>query len=267
MHRSQTLVLCLLVTILFTSCTAPPPSDSAARDAMGDMVGGLVVIDCHSGRTLTHGPEFVQRPLPPCSTFKIVNALIGLETGVLAQADQPFYQWDGVERFVPAWNRDLTLREAFAVSCVPAFQNLARQIGPQRMQQWIDRIGYGNGDLSAGIDVFWLPAKGRQTLLITPMEQAAWMRRVAVGDVPFSAHAQAELKKLMLVLETPRGRLYGKTGSGTLEPGETGLGWFVGYVQGEGRTYAFACVGEGQGVMGKDARAVVEAFFKSRGSL
>ena len=56
------------------------------------------------------------------------------------------------------------------MSCVPAFQALAHRIGPQTMQRWLDRLGYGDRDLSAGIDVFWLPAPGRKTLLISPYE-------------------------------------------------------------------------------------------------
>lgn len=62
--------------------------------------------------------------------------------------------------------------------CVPAFQALARQIGPERMQSWIAKLGYGDRDTSAGIDVFWLPAKGRNTILISPVEQAQLMHRL-----------------------------------------------------------------------------------------
>ena len=110
--------------------------------------------------------------MAPCSTFKIWNTLIGIESGIISSPDQPFYQWDGEKRSISAWNRDLTLREAFQASCVPAFQNLARQIESERMQYWLDRIEYGDRDTSAGIDVFWLPSKGRKTILISPTEQA-----------------------------------------------------------------------------------------------
>ena len=111
---------------------------------------------------------------------------IGLEEGLVASPEQSFYEWDGVERSIPAWNQDLSLREAFQASCVPAFQQLARRIGPDRMQKWIEKIGYGNRDISAGIDVFWLPAKGRQTILISPKEQARLIQRIIAGDVPMS---------------------------------------------------------------------------------
>jgi len=238
-----------------------------AKKAFGELEGALVVIECSSGHASTYRPDVAKLPLPPCSTFKIVNALIGLETGVISSPDEPFYRWDGVERSVATWNRDLTFREAFESSCVPAFQNLARQIGPERMQNWVDEIAYGNRDISAGIDVFWLPSKGRAPILVSPVEQAELMRNIISGEAPFSKTSLATLKKLMFIKKTDAGILYGKTGSGTDDDGAYVLGWFVGYVESHGKTYAFACVARGQKVMSKNARVIVESVFEEHGLL
>src|SRR5690606_9996647 len=62
----------------------------------------------------------------PASTFKILNALIALETGV-APDDQLVIPWDSVERRIPAWNKDMNMREAFEVSNVPYFREIARR--------------------------------------------------------------------------------------------------------------------------------------------
>ena len=266
MKIHKTIIICgMLAAPLLTACRTTRISQLSAKEAFGGLTGALVVIECASGQTTTYRPDAADTPLPPCSTFKIVNALIGLETGIIVSPDESFYQWDGVERSIPAWNRDLTLREAFQASCVPAFQQLARQIGPERMQSWIDKIGYGNQDISAGIDVFWLPSKGRNTILISAAEQAKLMQRIVAGEVPFSKQTLAVLKKLMFISETGKGRLYGKTGSGTDENGTFVLGWFVGYVESKGKTYAFACTVQGEGVMSKDARATVENLLKKQG--
>src|SRR5690242_15510637 len=64
----------------------------------------------------------------PASTFKIVNALIGLETGVVRDS-ATIIPWDHVVRKIPEWNQDLKMYEAFTYSCVPWFQELARRIG------------------------------------------------------------------------------------------------------------------------------------------
>lgn len=268
MKRHTTIILSgVLAAMLLTSCRTSRISESTAREAFGGPGGALVVIECSSGHTTVYRPNVAKTPLPPCSTFKIVNALIGLEVGVIASPDEQFFRWDGVERSIPGWNRDLTLREAFQASCVPAFQNLARQIGPQRMQSWIDKAGYGNRDISAGIDVFWLPSKGRNTILISPAQQAELLRRIVSGKVPFSSTSLAVLKKLMYIKQTDQGVLYGKTGSGTDEHGAFVLGWFVGYVESNGETYAFACAAQGQNVMSKNARTIVEDVLEKQGLL
>ena len=263
MKRYTTILLCgILCAALLTSCRTFPIAGSTAKQAFGGLEGALVVIDCSNDRTTTYRPDAAKLPLPPCSTFKIVNSLIGLETGIVSSPNDHFYKWDGIARSFAAWNRDLTFREAFEVSCVPAFQSLAREIGPERMQSWISKIGYGNHDISAGIDVFWLPSIGRHTIMISPAQQAEIMRRIVSGEVPFSKASRDTLKKLMFIKKTDRGTLYGKTGSGTGDTGSFVLGWFIGYVESNGKTYAFACVAQGENVMSKDARDIVEKCFE-----
>lgn len=237
-----------------------PLPETTLQAAIGDRDATFVLIDCTTSGRSVFRPERARQPLGPCSTFKIWNTLIGLEQGVLTSPAQDFWKWDGQKRFLPDWNRDLTLREAFQVSCVPAYQQLARQIGADAMQRWLDRIGYGDRQTSAGLDVFWLPAKGRATILITAEQQAALLVRLVKGELPFSARSQAVLKEVMRVKTTDRGTLYGKTGSGTDDSGAYNLGWFVGYVESGGQTYAFAMNTRGSGLSGKDARTMVEAI-------
>lgn len=241
--------------------------ESVVSGAFAGRKGALVLIDCASDATSDFRPEASSEKLAPCSTFKIWNTLIGIETGVIKSADEAFYKWDGETRAIPEWNKDLTLKEAFQASCVPAFQNLARRIGSVRMQGWLDRIGYGDRNMSAGADAFWLPAKGRKTILITPGEQARLMCRLVTGKLPFSEHSLTVLREVMTCRKTDRGVLYGKTGSGADDNGTYNLGWFVGFVESGGRTQAFACAVKGEGVQGRDARAIVERVLEARGLL
>ena len=135
------------------------------------------------------------------------------------------------------------------------------------MQKWLHKLEYGNGNISASIDVFWLPSKGRETIMISPVEQAELMRRIISGNTPFSPSSLATLKELMFVKKTDRGSIYGKTGAGTDDKGTFVLGWFVGYVEHKGKTYAFACVAQGKNVMSKQARAIVEQVLQKEGIL
>jgi beta-lactamase class D len=97
----------------------------------------------------------------PASTFKIPNALIGLERGVLAGADATL-KWDGVERGgSPEWNRDHSLASALRDSTVWFFQEVARRIGPEAMQASLRAFAYGNADIGGGLDSFWLKGQMR----------------------------------------------------------------------------------------------------------
>jgi beta-lactamase class D len=260
------LALLLTMTSLIQGGIFPIP-ESSFQSAFAGREGTFVLIDCASQSNCTFHPQTAAKPLPPCSTFKIWNTLIGLESGLISSPDEPFYQWDGEERSIPDWNRNLTLKEAFQVSCVPAYQNLARRIGAESMRSWLEKIDYGDRNLSAGTDVFWLPAPGRKTILISPNQQAELIRKLATGKLPFSATSQAVLKSIMVVKRTDRGVLYGKTGSGGDGSGKYNLGWFVGYVECRGQVFVFACVVMGEDTMGKDARVIVESVLKGSGHL
>src|SRR6202000_3273273 len=90
----------------------------------------------------------------PASTFKIFNSVVALETAI-APDDQLVIKWDGVPRR-PEWDKDMTMHEAFKVSCVPYYQEIARRIGPARMQHYLDTVKYGNMVMAGSIDNFWL---------------------------------------------------------------------------------------------------------------
>lgn len=258
----------IALCICSASAELPLSPDSAAA-AFAGRSGACIVLDCASEDAFRYRPELLTQRLTPCSTFKIWNTLIALECGLLSAADEPFYRWDGEKRFLADWNRDLTLKEAFRVSCVPAFQQLAITIGAERMQLWIDSLGYGDRDLSSGIDIFWLPRDGKKSILISPEEQALLLRRMVKGELPFSNASLGVLKQIMLVKETDRGRYYGKTGTGNGIYGDSkqDLGWFVGFVESGSLRCSFACILGGTAVTGRDARDIVEKILVGAGLL
>lgn len=228
----------------------------------------LVMYNRATRKTTNINPTRSSRRLPPCSTFKIYNTLIGLELGLLKGADEPWYKWDGVNRDIEGWNRDLTLREAFQASAVPAFQILARQIGFERMKGYVDRISYGSMDIASGIDIFWLPRAGKTSIMISADEQVALLNNLLDGKLPFSQKSISILKDIMQVYKTEKGTLYGKTGSGTGPDGKWNLGWFVGFLETNGTAYVFVCnITDGENPSGKVARAIVENVLKSQGLL
>ena len=94
------------------------------------------------------------------ATFKVANALIGLEVGSLNDELEVF-RWDGKPKPVGLWERDHDLGSGMAYSVVWMFQEIARRTGRERMREWLGRLEYGNRDTSGGIDLFWLRAGAR----------------------------------------------------------------------------------------------------------
>ena len=196
--------------------------------------GGFMLFDRNADRFTVFRPEECRRRLSPASTFKILNSLIGLESGVIR--DEHFViPWDSVRRNVESWNRDHDLASAVANSVVPYYQELARRVGRARMSAYIDSTKYGNNDASGPIDRFWLGG----TLLISAEEQMGFLRRLYDGNLPFSSRSMDIVKEILILERTGTYVLRGKTGFAEDRSG-VAVGWFVGYVERSGDVYFFA---------------------------
>ena len=189
--------------------------------------------------TFYNKSRFTDSSYLPASTFKIVNSLIGLQTGVIS-TDSMVIKWDGVKRSVDAWNKDLTMYEAFRVSAVPYYQEVARRIGKDRMEYWMDTVNYGAGPkdtafrIRTAIDTFWLD----NTLKITPDEELGLVKMLYFDQLPFFKVYQEKVKNAMLFENTTQYRLAYKTGWGKKENGNH-LAWIVGWVEENNHPYFF----------------------------
>lgn len=159
----------------------------------------------------------------PASTFKIFNSLVALETAV-APDEQLVIKWDGVPR-KPEWDKDMNMREAFKVSCVPYYQEIARRIGRSQMQFYLDTVKYGNMKIGDSVDKFWLD----NSLQISADEQVGFIRSMYFYELPFSERSQRIVRSMMLQEETADYKLYYKTGTGVL-PGKH-IYWVTGFVE------------------------------------
>lgn len=197
-------------------------------------LGCFVLFDALAESYSVWNAERAQTDFLPASTFKIPNSLIALETGVVPDLDTVI-PWDGIERPFKQWNCDHTLGSALRNSVVPVYQEIARRVGETRMQEWVDRLDYGNRDIRGGIDVFWLEGG----LRITALEQIRFLRRLHAGELPFSSASQAFVRQILLNEETDLYRLYAKTGFALrVSPG---VAWWVGWVDRGEQTWLFAC--------------------------
>jgi beta-lactamase class D len=101
----------------------------------------------------------------------------------------------------------------------------------------MDRFGYGNRNISGGIDQFWLTGE----LRISAEEQVDFLRRFYFGKLEVSERTTRTVKELLVLEQTPQYRLSGKTGwAGFGDPSVPEIGWFVGYLEQGERVHFFA---------------------------
>ena len=177
--------------------------------------------------------RFRDSSFTPASTFKIVNSLIGIQTGVISNENMVI-KWDSVKRSREEWNKDLTMEQAFKVSSVPYFQEVARRIGRDTMKKWIDSLGYGNKNISGPIDSFWL----NNHLKITPDEELGLVKKLYFNQLPFYDRTQKIVQKVMLQEDNTNYKLCYKTGWGQTENGHD-IGWIVGWIEENKHPYFF----------------------------
>jgi beta-lactamase class D len=169
----------------------------------------------------------------PASTFKIPNALIGLEVGSIRDENEVF-KWDGKPKLMRAWERDHTLATGMSKSVVWMFQEVARRTGKARMRDWVTRFDYGNKDIGGGIDLFWLQGSMR----ISAFEQVAFLRKLEEGRLPVSARSRRLVRDALVIEQGPGYTLYAKTGSSGFSVKEP-VWWWVGWVEKAGQPAAY----------------------------
>lgn len=254
--------VCAQVADTVVTLTTRP--DLARHLAPYDAAAFVWLDPARDRRVRVHAERAVERRIP-ASTFKIPHALIALDAGVLDGPDARL-EWDP-EAYPPdawwpeAWRRSHTLRSAMEHSVVWYFREVARMLGPEREQHYLELLDYGNRDASANPTSFWLVGP----LAVSADEQVDFLRRLWEGTLPVSAEAQATARDIVQVLqERPRFRMRGKTGTVRIEDGM--LNWLVGAVEQGDETGYFALWLEGAEWVDASTRvALVEALLADLG--
>ena len=136
------------------------------------------------------------------------------------------------------------MEEAFKVSAVPYYQEVARRIGKDTMQHWLDTLGLGSRynkfSITNNIDTFWL----NNTLKVTPDEELGLIKKLYFNQLPFQSRPQDIVKKIMLQESNSNYKLSYKTGFGFSENGNA-IGWVVGWIEENQHVFPFVLNIEG----------------------
>jgi beta-lactamase class D len=248
------LALILLVCTVHFSVQAQTPHENHEKQRVKlkemyveryfkDKEGTFLLREVNTGKTFIYNKKRANELFTPESTFKIPNALIGLQT-MAVRDEYDVKRWDGTVREFESWNRDHTLGSAMRESAIWYYQAMARDIGVQRMQEWVDRINYGNKNISGGIDQFWLDS----TLEVTAKEQLTFLEKLYNEDLNFDHDVMKTVKRMMIQEEDDQYTLYGKTGT---RLSDFGLGWYMGFVKTDKKGYIFVTNVDGSGTQAK----------------
>ena len=187
--------------------------------------GAVLIYDLDKDKFSSNNFDLAEKGHLPASTFKIVNSIIALETGVVA-GDTSVLHWNGEKRAFQHWEQDLMLKDAFRFSCVPCYREIARKIGTARMNDYLVKLMYKGMDVHAqNLDIFWLEGNSR----ISCFEQINFLKRFYQSELPISHETENAVKQMMVIEKTDEYKLYAKTGWST----QNGInnGWYVGFVE------------------------------------
>lgn len=199
--------------------------------------GSAVIYDPAENCYQIYNQESALTRRSPCSTFKIISSLIALEHGIIVP-DNSTRTWNGEIFWNEDWNRDIDFTEAFHASCVWYFREVVDAIGKDTMQTELDRLSYGNCDISdweGGLNTnnnnpaltgFWIES----SLLISPKEQTEVLERIFGEQSDYSEETQNQLMQVMLLPEQTDAdiSIYGKTGMGKAH-GIVVDAWYAGF--------------------------------------
>jgi beta-lactamase class D len=231
MDRFVSPLLALFTSLGNAAATSVTRPEWQARFDEKGVRGTFVLYEPANDRYLVCNEARAKQRFIPASTFKIANALIGLEVGSIGDEHEVF-RWDGKPRVRAAWERDHTLATGMRDSVVWMFQEVARRTGRERMREWLDRLEYGNRDMRGGIDLFWLQG----ALRVSAFEQVDFLRRLSEAALPATQRSQRLVRDALVVERSRHYTLHAKTGSSGATKNATW--WWVGWIERKGRTSA-----------------------------
>lgn len=199
-----------------------------------DVKGSILIYDLKDDKYYSNNFNWAKKGNLPASTYKITNSIIALETGVV-QSDSTLFKWTGEERRLKIWEQDMIFKDAFHYSCVPCYQEVARKIGVNRMNKYLDKFDYGKMKVdSTNIDLFWLEGESQ----INQYQQIEFLKRFYNSELPISQRTETIMKRMIVIEEDETYKLSGKTGWSIRDGNNNG--WFVGFVEIKENTYFFA---------------------------
>ncbi len=184
--------------------TIDPALQEAAVSALGDLFGGVAVLDARKGDVLAMAGIAYSSPQPPGSTFKVITATAALDAEIVSLADEfPVEVSNSLIGREIANAHDSpcggTFAETFAHSCNTVFAPLGAELGGEQLVETSELFGFNQTpelfdpeaaavidpppstipvDLSESVET-GESAIGQGQVLATPLEMATVSQTIA----------------------------------------------------------------------------------------
>jgi beta-lactamase class D len=193
--------------------------------------GCFTMLDNATGEITVYNMGLDTMRFLPAETFDVLNGMIALHTGVLTDEKMNL---NILNLDSNSASKNLNITDAFKTNSLPFFKQLAKNIGYDTLQSWVDSVSYGNKKLGEQVDQSWI----NNTTKISPDEQLGFMKHLYFEQLPFRKSVQTSMKELMVVNDNTDYKLSYKTGSGKNEKNEN-IGWMIGWIEENRHVYFF----------------------------
>src|SRR5688572_19892818 len=200
-----------IVALVWLLAAMPADGQDLSKHFQG-IDGTFVLLDGRTGAYTRWNAARADQRFAPCSTFKIPNTAILLETGAAPDAEFVVKYDPALKASREAWRQDHTLRTAYRESVLWYYHALSKKAGMAVESRLVKQFGYGNGDTSGGVDgarPFWIDG----SLRISANEQVAFLQRLHDKRLGLSARTDSLTKAIMIAEQTAAGTLRAKTGA------------------------------------------------------
>ena len=274
-QKMRALIIYLVISAVFIGCTPILSIGASTQDVyhfhdtdknlslldvsaiFGSYDGSFVLYDNHLDSWKIYNLEEANKRIPPDSTYKIYDALLGLESGIITP-EHSSMAWNGEHFSYSAWENDQDLNSAMQNSVNWYFQTMDSQLGLNKIQEFLNEIEYGNQTTSSNLKLYWSDF----SLKISPIEQVELLKKFNTNGFHLHSPNVLSVKNAIKIADTSDGTFYGKTGTGCID-GQDISGWFIGYIETSDNIYYFATnIQSDSNATGKKALEITSAILK-----
>lgn len=201
--------------------------------------GTFVLYDLQNDNYQIYNPDRAKLKFAVHSTSKIFWSIIGLEENLIAN-DTDIVKWDSLKypqkEFWPAgFAQDQTIVSALRYSVNWYYFELLKLMSPEMIEKYLNSLDYQRGFDVVRIHYFGLTSNIRKSAF----EQIDFLKGLYENKYDLSKETLSTIKKGMTFDKRADYTLYAKTGTGPIQ-NDNGLGWLIGYVEKDSKTYFYA---------------------------